>query len=81
MTTESDTCRKFVEPKLQASGWDNDPYSIAGQCHPTVGKPYAKGQMLNAKKMIVSLVTYQSITFRHWLLFHHSNRSCMRHEQ
>lgn len=28
MATEADTCRKFVVPKLQASGWDSDPHSI-----------------------------------------------------
>jgi len=32
MRTEADTCRKLVVPKLQAVGWDNDPYySIAEQ--------------------------------------------------
>ena len=31
MSTEADTCRKFVVPKLQAAGWDNDPHSIAEQ--------------------------------------------------
>ena len=28
---EADTCRKYVVPKLQAAGWDNDPYCIAEQ--------------------------------------------------
>ena len=27
--TEADICRKFVVPKLQSAGWDNDPHSIA----------------------------------------------------
>jgi type I restriction enzyme R subunit len=31
MADEADTCRKFVVPKLQASGWDNEPHSIAEQ--------------------------------------------------
>ena len=31
MSTEADTCRKFVVPKLQAAGWDSDPHSIAEQ--------------------------------------------------
>jgi hypothetical protein len=31
MSTEADTCRKFVVPKLQSAGWDSDPHSIAGQ--------------------------------------------------
>ena len=24
--SEADTCRKFVVPKLQAAGWDNEPH-------------------------------------------------------
>ena len=24
---EADTCRRFVVPKLQAAGWDNDPHA------------------------------------------------------
>jgi hypothetical protein len=28
---EADTCRKYVVPKLQTAGWDNDPHSIAEQ--------------------------------------------------
>ena len=28
---EADTCGKHVVPKLQAAGWDNDPFSIAEQ--------------------------------------------------
>lgn len=31
MTDEADTCRKFVVPKLQAAGWDDEPHSIAEQ--------------------------------------------------
>jgi hypothetical protein len=29
MGTEADTCRKFVVPKLQQAGWDNNPHSMA----------------------------------------------------
>src|SRR4051812_23777102 len=29
--TEADTCRKYVVPKLQAAGWENEPHSIAEQ--------------------------------------------------
>ena len=28
---EADTCRTYVVPKLQAAGWENDPFSIAEQ--------------------------------------------------
>src|SRR3981081_2667107 len=31
MPNEADTCRTFVVPKLQASGWDADPHRIAEQ--------------------------------------------------
>jgi type I site-specific restriction endonuclease len=31
MSTEADTCRKLVTPKLQAAGWDTDSHSIAEQ--------------------------------------------------
>jgi type I restriction enzyme, R subunit len=35
---EADTCRKFVIPKLQAAGWDNEPHSIAEQRTITDGR-------------------------------------------
>ena len=38
MPTEADTCRKFVVPKLQAAGWDNEPFSIAEQRTITDGR-------------------------------------------
>jgi type I restriction enzyme, R subunit len=38
MLTEADTCRKFVVPKLQAAGWDNEPHSIAEQRTITDGR-------------------------------------------
>src|SRR5947209_4548542 len=43
--TEADTCRKFVVPKLQAAGWDNEPHSIAEQRTITDGRivPVGKG--------------------------------------
>jgi type I restriction enzyme R subunit len=40
MLNEADTCRKFVVPKLQAAGWDNDPHSIAEQRTFTDGRIY-----------------------------------------
>jgi type I restriction enzyme R subunit len=50
MTTESDTCRKFVVPKLQASGWDNDPHSIAEQRSFTDGRIVVRGNQAERKK-------------------------------
>ncbi len=29
--TEADTCRKYVPPKLIASGWDDEPHSFTEQ--------------------------------------------------
>jgi type I site-specific restriction endonuclease len=43
MPTEADTCRLFVVPKLQASGWDTDPHSIAEQRQITDGRIIPKG--------------------------------------
>ena len=43
MSTEADTCRKFVVPKLQAAGWDNDPHSIAEQRSFTDGRIVVRG--------------------------------------
>lgn len=28
---EADTCRKYVVPKLQAAGWENEPHSLPEQ--------------------------------------------------
>ena len=43
--SEADTSRKFIIPKLQAAGWDNDPHSIAEQRSTTAGRitPAGKG--------------------------------------
>lgn len=35
---EADTCRKYVVPKLQAAGWENEPHSIAEQRSFTDGR-------------------------------------------
>ncbi len=47
--TEADTCRKFVVPKLQAAGWDNDPRSIAEQRTTTDGRVIHVGKGLVRK--------------------------------
>ena len=44
MSTEADTCRKFVVPLLQQAGWDNDPHSIAEQRYFTAGRIVSQGQ-------------------------------------
>ena len=38
MTTEADTCRKYVLPKLIAAGWDDEPHSFTEQRTITDGR-------------------------------------------
>src|SRR5579884_1908495 len=47
---EADTCRKFVVPRLQAAGWDDDPHSIAEQRHFTDGRIVPHGETAHRKK-------------------------------
>jgi type I restriction enzyme, R subunit len=60
MLTEADTCRKFVVPKLQAAGWDNDPHSIAEQRTITDGRiiPVGKGFVRKPSKKVDYLLRY-----------------------
>src|SRR5579862_1284325 len=60
MPTEADTCRKFVVPKLQAAGWDNDPHSIAEQRSITDGRiiPVGKGFVRKPPKRVDYLLRY-----------------------
>ena len=44
MPNEADTCRKFVVPRLQAAGWDDEPNSIAEQRTITDGRIVPAGQ-------------------------------------
>jgi type I restriction enzyme, R subunit len=44
--TESDTCRKFVVPKLVAAGWDNDPHSFTEQRTFTAGRIVVSGEKI-----------------------------------
>jgi type I site-specific restriction endonuclease len=50
MSTEADTCRKFVVPKLQAAGWDSAPHSIAEQRSFTDGRIIVRGNRAERKK-------------------------------
>ena len=44
MPTEADACRKFVVPKLQASGWETEPHSILEQRPITDGRIVPRGK-------------------------------------
>lgn len=60
MSNEADTCRRFVVPKLQAAGWDNDPRSIAEQRTVTDGRviPVGKGFVRKPPKRVDYLLRY-----------------------
>src|SRR5437773_11512816 len=49
MPTEADTCRRLVVPKLQAAGWDNDPYSITEQRTFTDGRIVVTGNRIRRR--------------------------------
>lgn len=44
MPNEADTCRRYVAPRLQAAGWDADPYRINEQVTFTDGRIVVTGQ-------------------------------------
>jgi type I restriction enzyme R subunit len=50
MPNEADTCRKYVVPKLQAAGWDNEPCRINEQVTFTDGRIYVLGNKGRRKK-------------------------------
>jgi len=58
--TEADTCRKFVVPKLQAAGWENEPHSIAEQRSITDGRiiPVGAGFVRKPPKRVDYLLRY-----------------------
>jgi len=44
MISEADTCRKFVEPKLVAAGWDEEPHAFTEQKTFTDGRIHVMGE-------------------------------------
>ena len=50
MSTEADTCRKYVLPKLLEVGWDNDPHSFTEQRTFTDGRIVVSGDKIRRKK-------------------------------
>jgi type I restriction enzyme R subunit len=47
---EADTCRKFVVPKLQAAGWDNEPHRLSEQVTFTDGRIIVAGGKARRRK-------------------------------
>jgi type I restriction enzyme, R subunit len=60
MLTEADTCRRFVVPRLQALGWDNEPHSIAEERTITDGRivPTGKGFVRKPPKRVDFLLRF-----------------------
>ncbi len=57
---EADTCRKYVVPRLQAVGWDDEPHSIAEQRTITDGRivPAGKGFVRKPPKRVDYILRY-----------------------
>lgn len=57
---EADTCRKFVVPRLQAAGWDDEPHTIAEQRTVTDGRivPAGRGFVRKPPKRVDYLLRY-----------------------
>lgn len=60
MSGEADTCRKYVVPKLQSAGWDEEPHSIAEQRSITDGRivPVGHGFTRKPPKRVDYLLRY-----------------------
>lgn len=50
MSTEADTCRKYVLPKLIEAGWDDEPHSFTEQRTFTDGRIVVSGSKIRRKK-------------------------------
>ena len=59
--SEADTCRKYVVPKLQAAGWDDEPHSIAEQRTITDGRivPVGKGFVRKPPRRVDYLLRHE----------------------
>ena len=42
MPNEADTCRRYVVPKLQAAGWEDEPHRLNEQVYFTDGRIQSK---------------------------------------
>ena len=49
MIGEADTCRKYVEPKLDAAGWNDAPHSYTEQVYFTDGRIIVIGQKVRRR--------------------------------
>jgi type I restriction enzyme R subunit len=58
MSTEADTCRKYVLPKLLEAGWDNDPHSFTEQRTFTDGRIVVSGDKIRRKKQKMNRLIY-----------------------
>ena len=49
MSTEADTCRRFITPALQSAGWDDSPHSIAQERTFTDGRIVPTGDKIHRR--------------------------------
>lgn len=49
MSTEADTCRKYILPKLNQAGWDNEPHSFTEQRTFTDGRIVVVGDKVRRR--------------------------------
>lgn len=61
MANEADTCRRFVVPRLQAAGWDNEPHQVREQLTFTDGRIVVVGRkgMRRPGKRVDYLLRYR----------------------
>ncbi len=57
---EADTCRRYVIPRLQQAGWDDEPHAIAEQRTITDGRivPVGQGFVRKPPKRVDYLLRY-----------------------
>ncbi len=62
MSNETNTCRKYVEPKLREAGWESEPHDYTEQYYFTAGKiqPRNKRKRRGKRKFLDYLLLYKS---------------------
>ena len=62
MSNETNTCRRYVEPKLRNAGWEEEPHDYTEQYYFTAGKiqPKKKRKLRGKRKFVDYLLLYKS---------------------
>ncbi len=61
MSNETNTCRRYVEPKLRQAGWENEPHDYTEQYYFTAGKiqPRNRRKRRGKRKFVDYLLLYK----------------------